>query len=103
MKAERSAYRFGWVDWLILLLVVGAVFVGIYYWRAGKDREQEVRLVTFILCVPIDDAVEWERVILQNSMVMNQNGTMDLGRVTSVEEREALQAVVPRVSTGVGS
>ncbi len=94
MKEEKAVYRFGWVDWLLLVLVIGAVFAGIYYWRTKQSRDREVRLVTYTLCVSVDDEMEWERVILQNSMVMNQNGTMDLGRVTSVQERAALQAVV---------
>ena len=94
MKKEKAPYRFGWVDWLILLLVVGAVFAGIYYWRSKRSREEDVRFVTYTLCILIEEGAEWESAIHTNSVVMNQNGTMDLGRVVSVQERHALQATV---------
>ena len=94
MKEKRDSYRFGWVDWLILLLIAVAVFAGVYYWVTNRAGEQESRLITYTLCITVDSSLAWENAIAQNAVVMNQNGTMDLGRVVSVQSRPHLQASV---------
>ena len=94
MNEKKEGYRFGWVDWLILLIVACAVFLGVYYWISRSNREEDIQAVTYTLCVPLDGSIDWERSIPENAAVMDQKGTMELGRVVSVGARPALQAVV---------
>lgn len=98
MRSEENARRFGWVDWVILLLVGGVVFLGVYYWRISRIPAGQMHRITYTLCVSdLDEALvaeALERVIPPNSVVMNQNGTAELGQVSSVRTRSVLQAVV---------
>lgn len=94
MREKKADYRFGWVDWLILFVVVCAVFGGVYYWVSRSNREETLQSVTYTLSVLLNERTPWESVIPVNAAVLNQNGTMELGRVSAVQARPALQAVV---------
>ena len=100
MKTEKASYRFGWVDWLLLFLVGSVIFAGVYYWRTSQNREETLQPITYTLMVSNLDATlgerGWDGVIPIGSTVLNQNGTMELGRVVSVQARPAIQAVAER-------
>ena len=95
MTYESKAHRFGWVDWGILLLLCAVVFVGVYVWRIGKNQNGEMAELVYVLCVPdLNEREGTQALSEEGSIVMNQNGTQELGKVIAKESRPVQRAVV---------
>lgn len=98
MSISKKVHRFGWVDWLLLFMLCGLVFVGVYYWRIGKNNTHKSITLQYVLCVSVfeeqKESGDAERLIESDSAVMNQNGTSVLGNVISVQSRPVRTAVV---------
>lgn len=98
MSFDSKARRFGWVDWLLLLLLCGLVFVGVYYWKIRQSSAWKSVEIAYVLCVSGLEERKGEvgaaSLVEVGGAVMNQNGTIALGRVLSVQARPVWRAVV---------
>ncbi len=87
-RRERPAPT--WVDFLLLVLVTGAVFFGWLYLRSRRRAADPNVAIAYLLCVPGVDTTylgtesEASALIPKGGSVRVANGTASLGRVSEV-------------------
>ena len=89
--------RFIWIDWSLLLLLVGVIVGGVWYWilhTRAADSTEKIEYVLKISGVREQYAAEnggWDALIVQGSQVTTANGTATLGTVIAVESRAHIE------------
>ena len=94
-KKEGLNFRFQWIDWVLLILLTGAVCLGgLYVWNR-RQAAIPITEIEYTLCISrvsnrFLGADGWGERFPIGATVTTANGTATLGKVLAVEARPTL-------------
>ena len=97
MSRDRSKKSFTWVDRAILLLVAAIFLLSLGYWRVQKNAAKAEVWVNYRISIafsPSEYSADVQQLVPIGAMVLNENGTVEMGRVEAVSVRPVWRAVL---------
>ena len=92
--------RLIWLDWLLLLLLIGSVGGGVWYWHVRSAAAEPTVKIEYVLRISgVDDTYSaqnggWDVLIPRGAQVTTSNGTAVLGRVSDLVAHPHVEADV---------
>lgn len=92
--------RWIWLDWLLLVLFIGAIIGGAWYWLARSRAAEPTQKIEYVLKISgireqyAEENGGWDALIPRDTQVTTANGTAVLGSVTAVDSRAHVEAGV---------
>ena len=99
-EEKSSGHGLIWLDWVLILIVIGAVGGGVWYWRRQSRAAEALVEIAYVLKISgVDDNYAtqnggWEALIPHGAQVTTANATATLGTVVAVDSQPHLEPCV---------